>query len=197
MKVLGKILIATAFFGTSASAASAVTYATAVTDYNQGAGITDINRTYTANAVGATTGNFLSLGLGGDAVFTFDSAFTGPAAIIEVTNGTRSTYRETAEVYGGTGYDAATNTLIGAVLLDTITNANATATVLFTGIYNFLKILDTSPSGAGRDGFDIDTVSVAAVPLPAGIPLLGGGLALLGFMGWRKKHVGQPVSAAA
>lgn len=34
----------------------------------------------------------------------------------------------------------------------------------------------------------IDNITVAAVPLPAGIPLLGAGIGLLGYLGWRKKR---------
>ena len=35
---------------------------------------------------------------------------------------------------------------------------------------------------------DFDLVQVSAVPLPAAIPLYGSGLALLGFLGWRKRR---------
>ena len=38
--------------------------------------------------------------------------------------------------------------------------------------------------------------NVAAVPLPAGMPLLGASLALLGFLGLRKKRSGTALSAA-
>ena len=114
--------------------------------------------------------------------------------MIEVTNGIRTTYTETAEVWGGTGFDG-TN-LLGAMLLGSITNINPTATVLFGGIYSFLMIVDTSTGGSDRDGFDINSISVAAVPLPAGIALLGAGLAGLGVMGWRKKRSAHPVAAA-
>ena len=78
MRVLSKILTAALFIAASASAAHAVTFATAVVGYNQGLNIVDANRTIQANALGATNGNFLSLGLGGSAIFTFGSAFTGP-----------------------------------------------------------------------------------------------------------------------
>jgi hypothetical protein len=32
--------------------------------------------------------------------------------------------------------------------------------------------------------------SIAPVPLPAALPLMGGGLALLGMMGWRRRRYG-------
>ena len=44
--------------------------------------------------------------------------------------------------------------------------------------------IDDAPDPA--DNWAIPTVS--AIPLPAALPLFGTGLALLGFMGWRKKR---------
>lgn len=44
--------------------------------------------------------------------------------------------------------------------------------------------------GAG-DAFKIDSITVSklsVVPLPAGLPLYGAGLAVLGFIGWRRKR---------
>ncbi len=47
---------------------------------------------------------------------------------------------------------------------------------------------DDSSTGAGfvYNDFSFDTVS--AVPLPAGFPLYGAGLAVMGFLGWRRKQ---------
>lgn len=36
--------------------------------------------------------------------------------------------------------------------------------------------------------FQISVGDVSVVPLPAALPLLGGGIALMGFMGWRRKR---------
>lgn len=186
MNMFKALLIAAGLFTASASAASAVTYANLV-DYNQGSGITDPGRTIESNAYGAPNGTFLSLGLGGSAVFSFGTAFTGPSAIIEITNGDRSGYVETASVYGGVNYDPLVGDVSSFVWLGDIINTSATSIVNFIGIYNFLYILDTS-SGAGRDGFDIDSISVAAVPVPAGVVLLGSGLVALGWLGRRRKQ---------
>ncbi len=38
-----------------------------------------------------------------------------------------------------------------------------------------------------RDDFKISGMSVSVVPLPAALPLYGAGMAVLGFIGWRRK----------
>jgi hypothetical protein len=62
-----------------------------------------------------------------------------------------------------------------------------------TGSFSiFFKDLNLSTGDLGGPILDnvkfADSITRAVVPLPAGIPLLGGGLAILGFMGWRKKR---------
>ncbi|MEX1034494.1 MAG: VPLPA-CTERM sorting domain-containing protein [Sneathiella sp.] len=39
-----------------------------------------------------------------------------------------------------------------------------------------------------NDDFKIKSMTVSAVPLPAALPLYGAGLAVLGFVGWRKRR---------
>ncbi len=39
-----------------------------------------------------------------------------------------------------------------------------------------------------NDGFSIDNVAFSAVPLPAALPLYGSGLAVMGFLAWRRKR---------
>jgi hypothetical protein len=187
MKALKILLLTAGVASASASSASAsTTYATLV-DYNP-VGTIAADRSVPSNALGPSDGLFLSLGLTGSAVFSFGTDFTGPSAVVEVTNGNRSDYVETAQVWGGTSYNSDTNSLTGFTLLGVIDNSLPTAILAFTGIYKFLAIVDTS-SGAGRDGFDIDSVSVSAVPLPAGAALLGSGVVFLGFLGRRRKRM--------
>ena len=90
----------------------------------------------------------------------------------------RDTYLETAEVWGGA---AGSFTKIAE-----ITNSMETIALSFSGIFDTLRIIDTSPVilGRGRDGFDIDSVSVSPVPLPAAGVLLAGALA--GVAGLRR-----------
>ena len=164
---------AMASIGAVTSVQAATVNAVEVTNYAPGTGITDPNRKVTGNALGAANGNFLSLGLGGSAVFSFGTNFGSPGAVFEITNGSRSQYVETADIFGS--LDGLSWTKLAS-----ITNATLSNTFTFSGVYAFLKVSDTSPAGAGRDGFDIDSISVSAVPVPAaGILLLGalGGLA--------------------
>lgn len=192
MKFSKALLIAAGIAAASVSSASAATTYATLVDYNP-VGTIAADRKVTSNALGAPDGKFLSLGLGGSAVFSFGTSFTGPSVVVEVTNGSRAGYLETAEVYGGTSYDPSTNSLLGFISLGTINNSLAAFTLPFAGIYKFLAIVDTSPIVAGRDGYDIDSVRVTAVPLPAGIALLGSSVALFGFVGRRRKRTGISV----
>lgn len=75
---------------------------------------------------------------------------------------------------------------------------NANPTDAFTFLASLLKTGDLFGIGAlgSNDDFKIAsmTVSVSAVPLPAALPLYGAGIAVMGFIGWRRK---QKLSAAA
>jgi hypothetical protein len=41
---------------------------------------------------------------------------------------------------------------------------------------------------SGSNAFEYANVQLSAVPLPAALPLYGAGIAVLGFMGWRKRR---------
>jgi len=66
----------------------------------------------------------------------------------------------------------------------------------FTGVSTLLvaegELLWSNSVGSNRDALAIfevaNQIHVSAVPLPAALPLYGAGLALAGFLGWRKKH---------
>ena len=142
------------------------------------------------NALGGSDGTFLSLGFGGSAVFSFGQAFTGPASFLEITWSERKGYLETARVFVGNLFDPKTSVFRDSdfTLVGDVTNASAASSLAFDGTWRYLALLDTSPRIKGRDGFDIDSVSVttfppaarlAPVPLPASGLLLIGGLAAL------------------
>jgi hypothetical protein len=154
------------------TAQAATVFASSVAEYVEGAGIVSPARRITDNALGAPDGAFLSLGLGGSAVFDFGTAFRTSVTLTEVTFGNRAGHVESALVYG-------LQVLGGpATLLGAITNSTSSVTLAFDGVFQLLQVVDTSPALRGRDGFDIDAISVVAVPLPA-----AGGLLALGLIG--------------
>lgn len=164
---------------TAAEASTATIYATGVDWTNNGTVGSSNNRDIAANSLGAPDGKFMSLGLGGQADFTFDQLFTGPGVSYEITFGNRASYVETADVFAG--YEGSFQQV------GSITNSSAAGYVFtFSGFFDTLRLVDTSPSGSGRDGYDVDAVGVtpfgpgnapAPVPLPASVLLLGAGLA--------------------
>jgi len=54
------------------------------------------------------------------------------------------------------------------------------------GQYSFALIASQGGIELGRSAID---VNVSAVPLPAALPLFGTGLAIMGFVGWRRRKV--------
>lgn len=152
------------------SGQAAVVYATNVDAYNPGTGVVGA-RGDTANALGAVDGKFLSLGLGGSAIFSFGTKFIAKGAVFEVTWGKISKHKEAADIYG------IRNGILK--MLGSITNASS-GTFAFSGIFDKLMFVDTSPFGKGsKDGFDIDALNVT----PASVPVPAGGLLLLSAIG--------------
>lgn len=95
--------------------------------------------------------------------------------MIEVTFNNKSLHQESAEVYAGDG--------VTWMLIATLENYISTSFSVATGVFTHLMIVDTSvASGATFDGFDIDSVEVSPVPVPAAGLLLGGALFGLGAL---------------
>jgi hypothetical protein len=164
MKILTALAVAATLALAGTAAQAAVLYASSVDIYSPGTGITDPDRTVTANALGAPDGKFLSLGRGGEAVFSFGKPFRAIGAVVEITFGNRDTYIERVDLYGGL------NNVF--TFLGTLGNAAAVNAFSFAGTFDQLKLVDVSPAGAKRDGYDIDALHVSAVPLPASALLL-------------------------
>ncbi|MGB3554873.1 MAG: VPLPA-CTERM sorting domain-containing protein [Jannaschia sp.] len=161
---------------TAGAASAATVFATGATDNNTQIANTrgsDNDRANLNNTLGATDGKFFELGFGGSVDFTFDptALFTSPGNVVEVTFNNVSTFPESANIFGG----------LGGVFqqIGSIDNVNAQAPgkmFSFTGTFDTLRIVDTTAqNGRTTGGFDIDSVSVAPVPLPAaGLLLLAG-----------------------
>ncbi|NNU14870.1 hypothetical protein HK107_00855 [Parvularcula sp. ZS-1/3] len=187
-----KTLIAAALAAfTLGSAAQATTiYADAVDWQNNGTVGSSNNRDNPLNALGAPDGSFLALGLTnadgsnpGFAVFSFGaSVVTGPATVWEVTFNCRQqqdgscSYPESVDVYYGTDYAFGSNDfsdLSDFTFAGTLFNgdANSGASVIVNDVFRYIALVDASkrdyPNGPSTDGFDVDSVSVAAVPIPA------------------------------
>ncbi|WP_116133658.1 hypothetical protein [Tropicimonas sp. IMCC34043] len=186
MKFIKSAAVAAAATIFSMGAANALTYATAV-DWNPGAGAGTPGRSDIANALGATDGSFLSLGLGGTAIFEFGTDFTSPGAVVEVTFGNVGGYPESVAVFVGNSYNN-----YGDVLswqsAGVLSNADAQSggAIAFSGNWKYLALVDTTSGGPSTDGFDVDSVGVSAVPLPAGGLLLLSGLGIAALRRRRK-----------
>ena len=144
-------------------------WATAITYDDAAARGTSNDRANPLNALGATDGKFFEIGRLSSIDLTFGSLFAGTAAVVEVTFGNRAGFVEFAEIF--VGRDG-----VFTKVAD-ISNAMQTTVVsLGTGTFDTLRIVDATP-GSGTGGFDIDSVRVSPVPVPAAGFLLLGGLA--------------------
>jgi len=140
--------------------------------------------------LGAPDGEFYSLGLdangggfGGLLILEIDPAFTGTAMIFEVTN--PSNHLEAANVFVSNTLDAVAGFFVGSVDNGNGGSVAPSTTVnIAGGPWTYLWLQDTSREVYGasgsEDGFDIDSITLTAVPLPAGVLLLGTALAGLG-----------------
>jgi hypothetical protein len=146
------------------------------------------SRTNPNNALGGPAdGRFLSLGLGGMAVFDFGVMFDTNSTVFEVTWGNVADYPESLNIYTSTSYSLDSFYGDGSnwTLQRSLTNLAAQgggAVSLTGGPWRYVLLKDTSPIVSGRDGFDVDAISVSPVPLPPGLLMLLSGLLGLGFL---------------
>lgn len=188
-----KMVIAASAVALSAGAANAaVYYASTVESYNQG-GCTRpaecVASRYDANnALGAPDDQFVSLGMGGDLTVGFGMDFNGLNKVTawEVTytaNNPKNTHLEAVDVYAVyNGVDS---------YLGRVTNAAGPHSVTTNAPFQYIKLVDATlaefPGTTSFDGFDVDAVSIAAIPLPAAGLMLLGGLGGLAALRRRKK----------
>jgi hypothetical protein len=186
-------LLATALT-TLPALANSLTYATRVESYTPGSGSIAADRTITSEALGAPqlssrNNDFLSLGFGGEAVFSFNTLFSNQVTVWETTWGNysrQSSYDERVKVYVGNDLNSGWK-YIGTILNieDGAYNSpnGFTLQIGDTNTYQYVRLVDDSPFVRDRDGFDVNAVAVqsAAVPEPttmAGLAIAGGGMVL-------------------
>lgn len=188
-----KTLLAGAALAVSAAGANAATFATDVISYTPGqcknfnpavCPVAPGSERYDpASALGAADNKFFALGLGGNITLGFGKTFGAPnnVSTYEVTYSRDTGHDEAVEVYA----------VLGGVesLLGTLTNVVGSATLLATMPFEYIKLVDVTktvfPNSSSFDGFDVDAVSVAAVPLPAAGAMLLAGLG--GFAALRRR----------
>ena len=167
--------------GLATTAGASVVYPVGYYDANQNGTIVAPGRSDPAAAFdGPANGTFYSLGIGGSVVFDFGQTVGGKGSVTEVTYRLAG-YKEYANLY--TSSNGVTWTLLTKSF-----NADAVdGEPLFAATpFRYLKFVDASPAGKGRDGFDIDSVSFAPVPLPAAGLALAAGLAGLATLRRRR-----------
>ncbi|MEM6715927.1 MAG: PEP-CTERM sorting domain-containing protein [Cyanobacteria bacterium P01_D01_bin.6] len=212
LAVAGTVLLA-------GSAEAAKIYATDVVYYNNNDTSVAGYRQVLTNALGSPeltvdssngySGNkdFLSLGLGGRAVFDFGQLFSGDVTVWETTWGYRanqSSYDERVDIYYGNFSDITdwktlsedlSQWVEAGEILNVADNAYNTASGATNageapeGVFSHVLLVDKSVTRG--DGFDVNAIAVngvdsQAVPEPASIL----GLAMLGAVGttgWRKR----------
>ncbi len=176
---------------TTAGVAHADTFATSVELVQQGlqkgGNVVRPQRSNPLNALGAPEGvaanSFYALGFGGYIVLGFGGEFGSTITVSEATMGNVANHPETADIFVGWGASAATATyqLVSAMSnLASPSTFDLAATNDLTGrtTYSFVKIVDTTDINSpllntSADGFDVDGVSVGAVPAPGSVALLG------------------------
>lgn len=186
-------------------------YATNVVYYDNNDSVSAA-RSDTNNALGADSYNdggfFMSLGLGGRAVFDFDRDFSGEISLWEATGPNapltpgasdyqeQPDYDEKVDIYYGNFENVADwqalaedldqwsyagdifNIADGAHLADGATNAGEAA----KGVFNYVMLVDKSQYVSNRDGFDVRAIAVTpAESVPE--PTSAFGLLMLGSMG--------------
>ncbi|MDF0553777.1 PEP-CTERM sorting domain-containing protein [Kamptonema sp. UHCC 0994] len=183
------------------SLAGSLTFATNVEQFNEGVGIKEAFRRNTANALGApqlnaysSTKDFLSLGVGGSAIFSFGTQFTNKLTLWETTwgdkNGKQSAYDEQVEIFASNSLDG-TWTRLGLIknIADGAYNTAEGASLSFDGVFQYLKLVDKSAAGSDRDGFDVNGIGVQAVPEP--FTIAGMALGASGMIAARRRRAKQ------
>jgi len=190
--LIAAAVIGSASLAVTASAASAdVIYAASVVSYTPGlqknGQLVDLARRDPTKALGAPanndTMNFVSLGFGGELILGFDQPFAPiSVTVTETTWGSIGNHLERADVF--VGYND-TDNILQWLFAGSVMNTHDNVPIDISHMagtspsFEFVRIVDTTaglPSTSSFDGFDVDGVSVFAVPAPGAAALAALGM---------------------
>lgn len=139
-----------------------------------------------SNALGATNGTFYSLGLGGSMVLGFARSMfpAGTVSTFEITFNRLVGHDEAVEI---STLDSMGNLVENLGIVD---NTPGAASKFASLPFSYIRLLDVTsavfPTSTSFDGYDVDSVGVAPIPLPAAGVLLLAGLGGLAAVRRRK-----------
>jgi len=212
------VLLAAALFSVSAMAATTASYTGVIESSNvtgyfpngdnvtfSGSFIYDENAADLGSSI--AEGLYTSSGSPYGATFSaggYSFSFPGVVKIdvLDGFSGVMDQFKLTAEATGVSMFGDTFDITIVAILLDLTQTALGSDALIQPVFANYslsafqFFIKDTVNNVRGIYDGSLTSMAVAAVPLPGGIALLGAGLALLGFFGWRKKRIGLPAASA-
>lgn len=193
MNALKTLLAGAALAVTATAGNAAVYYADKVVDADYGictyaAYCASDDRLNSDNALGETDGAFYALGLGGSMIVGFAKSLfpAGTVSTFEITFNRLIGHDEAVQILT---LDADQNVVEDLGNVDNIVGGGSKwASLPFT----YIKLVDVTkavfPTSSSFDGFDVDSVSVAPVPLPAAGAMLLAGLG--GFAALRRRKNG-------
>ena len=198
---VGVLAITAALTLTPIQADAATIHATSADIIVDGPRGTANNRDEISNAFGAADGAFFELGYNAVVEFQFGTPtgqlFFGPGSLIEITLNNDPSWKEAVRIEVGIkGDESSFVTAQPNPFKNTETFANPVFT--FDGIFDTVRLTDLTlalfggnPSNLSTQGatggFDVDAISVSAVPLPAAGFLLVGALGGLAALRRRKR----------
>lgn len=187
---IGAIAVGVALAFTPITAQAATIFASSLEIITDGPRGTSNDRDNQNNAFGAADGSFFELGYGAVVEFQFGTptgqSFFGPGSVVEVTNGNADNWPEAVKIEVGMKGDASS---FVTALPNPFTNTGSNS-FTFSGIFDTIRLTDmtlalfgTSPSTqSDGGGFDVDSIGVSPVPVPAAglllLTALGGAAAL-------------------
>ena len=188
---LGVIAVGAAMALTPLSAAASTIYASSADIIVDGPRGTANNRDDITNAFGAGDGAFFELGFDAVVEFQFGNptgqSFFGPGSLIEVTFGNADNFLEAVLIEVGISGDAGSFITADP---NPFLNNSGSSSFTFAGIFDTVRLTDltaalfpdSNSTNSPTGGFDVDSIGVSPVPVPAaGLLLVGslGGLAAL------------------